>query len=338
MLKLLQESLKKKLQNGKNLLAFSAGVDSSALFFILLQEGVNFDIAIVDFCTRESSKLEVSYAIELANKHNKRCFTKRVRLDKVDFEQSARVARYSFFEQLIESHGYQNLITAHQLNDRLEWFLMQLTRGAGVVEMFGMHECEKRSNYSLIRPLLQHTKDDLLNYLKKEQIHYFEDESNLDESFRRNWIRHNVSQKLLEQDANGILRSFKLLGEDRESLLADEPLHGSLDGCLWIEPHDNLRSVVDIVDKYLKQNGVLLSYGERELLKSSDEVSISREFVVSFGKKITIVTPKSSAVMSHRFKEQCRVLGIGRLVRPWLSQNIEVLQEISVIVEQIDCD
>ena len=54
-----------KNQTTNNLLAFSGGVDSSALFFILLENNIPFDICIVDYGLREQSKLEVEYAYEL---------------------------------------------------------------------------------------------------------------------------------------------------------------------------------------------------------------------------------------------------------------------------------
>ena len=69
---MLKNSSLEKLRGKKNLLAFSAGVDSSALFFILLQNKIKFDIAIVNYNIREQSKEETQYAKELASK-NIRC-------------------------------------------------------------------------------------------------------------------------------------------------------------------------------------------------------------------------------------------------------------------------
>ena len=51
-----------RIKNNKNLLAFSGGVDSSALFFLLQNHKIDFDIAIVNYNTREQSKDEVKYA------------------------------------------------------------------------------------------------------------------------------------------------------------------------------------------------------------------------------------------------------------------------------------
>ena len=70
-----------KITHTKNLLAFSAGVDSSALFFLLLNAKIPFDIAIVNYNIREQSKDEVVYAKDLAKKYNKEIFIKDIVLD-----------------------------------------------------------------------------------------------------------------------------------------------------------------------------------------------------------------------------------------------------------------
>jgi tRNA(Ile)-lysidine synthase len=125
----------------KNLLAFSGGVDSSALFFMLYSQNIEFDIAIIDYNQRESSKEEVLYAKELALEYNKKCFIKTYD-DSRFSEKLARNFRYDFFESIIKEHAYQSLITAHQLNDQLEWFLMQLSKGAGLIELVGLQQME----------------------------------------------------------------------------------------------------------------------------------------------------------------------------------------------------
>ena len=112
------------IKNQKNLLAFSAGVDSTSLFFLLLKQNIPFDIAIVNYNLREQSKDEISYAKELALKYNKKIFLKDIKLENSsNFEKTARDIRYKFFEEIISKNSYENLITAHQLNDKLEWFI-----------------------------------------------------------------------------------------------------------------------------------------------------------------------------------------------------------------------
>ena len=161
------------IKNQKNLLAFSAGIDSSALFFLLLEKDIPFDIAIVNYNLRAQSKDEVSYAKELAIKYSKNIYLKDVTLDaNSNFEKNARDIRYAFFEEIINEYSYENLITAHQLNDKLEWFMMQITKGAGLVELIGFNVFEHKENYSIYKPLLQVTKEELQNYLMKLKNHY----------------------------------------------------------------------------------------------------------------------------------------------------------------------
>ena len=69
------------IKESKNLLAFSAGVDSSALFFLLLKQNIPFDIAIVNYNVRVQSKDEVNYAKELALKYNKQIYIKDIKLE-----------------------------------------------------------------------------------------------------------------------------------------------------------------------------------------------------------------------------------------------------------------
>jgi len=168
------------LENKKNLLAFSAGGDSTALLFLLLEHAISFDIAIVDYGLRPESKKEVAYAQALANKYNFKCHLHHAKKIETNFEAEARGVRYMFFESLIETEGYENLLTAHHLGDRFEWMLMQFCRGAGCVELAGMQAVDKHKHYTLLRPLLHLDKQELILYLKKHDIFYFEDASNKD--------------------------------------------------------------------------------------------------------------------------------------------------------------
>ena len=193
------------IKNQKNLLAFSAGIDSSALFFLLIEKDIPFDIAIVNYNLRVQSNDEVSYAKELAKKYNKEIFIFDTIIENSsNFEKKARDIRYTFFEEIINKHSYETLITAHQLNDKLEWFMMQLSKGAGLVELIGFNEFEHKENYQIYKPLLNITKDELIIYLQKNSYKYFIDESNFDEKYKRNFFRHNFSNKFLEEFSPGI--------------------------------------------------------------------------------------------------------------------------------------
>lgn len=145
-------------------MAFSGGIDSTALFFLLLKHNIKFDIAIVDYHIREQSQEEVKYAKELASLHNLTCYTFDAPKIETNFEARAREIRYDFFEEIISTHGYDNLITAHHLGDRFEWMLMQFCKGAGCAEIAGMTKEQNRGFYTLVRPLLHLEKKSFLSF------------------------------------------------------------------------------------------------------------------------------------------------------------------------------
>ena len=100
------------LENKKNLLAFSAGGDSTALLFLLLEKNISFDIAIVNYGVRKEAKEEVAYAQELAQKYGFKCYIHTASPIQANFEAKAREIRYSFFEDLIQTQ--KQMHTSHQ--------------------------------------------------------------------------------------------------------------------------------------------------------------------------------------------------------------------------------
>ena len=78
------------LREGKGLLAFSGGVDSTALFHLLLEYNITFDIAHVNYHTRDTSEHEEQSAIALAHQHNLQCHTHSCRLGGATFPRRAR--------------------------------------------------------------------------------------------------------------------------------------------------------------------------------------------------------------------------------------------------------
>ncbi|AXK48058.1 tRNA lysidine(34) synthetase TilS [Aliarcobacter trophiarum LMG 25534] len=308
-----------RIKNSKNLLAFSGGVDSSALFFLLLNSKTNFDIAIVNYNIREQSKDEVEYALNLANKYDKKIFLKDVKLESSsNFEKNARDIRYNFFKEIIKENSYQTLITAHQLNDRLEWFLMQLSKGAGLLELFGMKEFEEKKDYSIFRPLLNISKDELEKYLKEHKIKYFIDSSNIDEKYKRNYFRHNFSDKFLNEFQDGIKNSFSFLENDLNSL------NIKLNPIITLEELEVFENLKDnnlnlrVIDKSLKQRGFLLSQKERIEILKQKEITISHKINIAITKDYIFIAPKAEINLTKEFKEFCRIKKIPQNIRAYI--------------------
>ena len=312
------------LQNKKNLLAFSAGVDSSALFFLLIENNIPFDIALVNYGTREASNKEESHAKTLAKKHKLFCHTIKAPKFDTHFEKQARDFRYEFFESLISIEGYDNLLTAHQLNDQLEWLLMRLTKGAGIFELLGLQELTKKENYTLIRPLLTYSKEELLTYLDTNSYPYFIDESNSNEKYERNKFRKQFSDPLMTAYKEGIKRSFDYLRQDKESLEKEfETIH--LEKELRIIKLHTSSAKVKATDLALKELGYLLSASQRQEIGKEDSLVIGGKWAIALQDDLLFIAPYLTTDMPKKFKEACRVLKVPSKIRAYcFSENIKI--------------
>jgi len=314
---LLSQDDLKPLSKTKSLLAFSAGSDSTSLFFTLLEHQVIFDIAIVHYGLRSQADEEVEYAQKLAQEHGLTCHLLKAEPIEKNFEYEARQLRYDFFEKLINQYGYTHLLTAHHLQDRLEWFLMQFSKGAGSAELVGMRKEESRSNYILFRPLINTSKEDILSYLRDKKIHWFHDESNDDLSYTRNHFRHKIVNELIKENAQGIQQSFQYLEEDVAEHIKEVDIKEAEELSLFLST-GHKRSDIFHIDKILKSKGYMLTATQRESLKSQDEIIAGRKFVVVLDKGIYYIAPYLSESMDKAFKEECRKLGIPTKLRPYL--------------------
>jgi tRNA(Ile)-lysidine synthase len=334
---MLKEQQLKTLKTGKNLLAFSGGVDSTALFFLLLKFDITFDIAIVDYGSREQSKEEVKYANQLASKYNLKCHLLSAKKIEKNFEAKAREIRYDFFEQLIREHNYDNLITAHHLGDRFEWMLMQFCKGAGCAEMAGMQSEQNREFYKLIRPLLHLDKTELLEFLQTNSIKYFQDESNFDESIKRNSFRHNYTQPLLNKYLNGIKKSFKYMDEDKKELIKEIEIQ-TQDEFAYFKSSKNKRADIFTIDKYLKSKLHMPSTNERELLKTQKTVVLGRKFVINQEHGYIFIMPykNQNLYMPKAFKEECRILKIEPKLRPYLYTNKTAFLKTKDLIKKVN--
>ena len=305
------------LRAGKNLLAFSHGVDSTALFYLLDEAGVKFDLAIVDYNVRAQSKDEVASARDLAAKFNKQIYVKSVQLGESNFEHEARAVRYDFFAEICREQGYENLILAHQFDDKFEWFLMQLGRGAGISELLGMQELEARDDYVISRPLLGVRKCELERFLRERNLKYFTDETNLTEQFKRGFIRAKFSEPFLDEYFSGVKKSFEFLAADALNL-APEISNPAPKIYLVKRSKNEIRGV----DLACKRLGLVLSLAQRNectrCLENGADCVLGGKVAVGTGEKFIFVTPYIKAAMDKKFKEACRRLAIPPINRGFL--------------------
>ncbi len=322
------------LRGGRNLLAFSAGVDSTALYHLLKERGIPFDLATVNYQTRDQSDEEAAYAQTLADEDGKilHLLTHPLDPEISRFEAEARHVRYRWFEKVMRKKGYTCLITAHQLDDMLEWHLMQLCRGAGCVEAIGMAPTQEREwgdrRYLLVRPLLFTPKAKLLEYLEKNRIRYFIDKSNTSDRHTRNRFRQEAARFLMQESARGIARSFRRMLQDRATLLKEEKILFHRGKMLLLARPSSDMAAIRAIDRALKRLGYLLSADQKEEIAKRRDLAVGGRWAVVIETQMIWIAPyRPDVTMVKRFKERCRTARIPAKIRPYLyeSDGLEAL-------------
>lgn len=199
------------LKEKKLLLATSGGLDSMVMVYLFKK--MNFDIAMAhcNFQLRGLESFGDQNFIEEYTETNKipvfitQFDTENFAKDyKLSTQVAARTLRYDWFYELLETKNYDYLLTAHHLDDNLETFLINLTRGTGLEGLTGIPQ----QNEQIIRPLLIFSRDEIENYAKENNIQWREDSSNSSDKYLRNKIRHNIVPILKELNPN-FLNSFQ---------------------------------------------------------------------------------------------------------------------------------
>ena len=191
------------------LIAVSGGMDSMTLCELMRVCGYNFAIAHFNHVTRNGdSDLDEAFVRNYASNRNIPFYCKRVDINKIieenkggNFQNLARLYRYQWLEELRKETGFDYIATAHHHNDQIETFLFHFSRGTGLDGLTGI---SSKQDF-LVRPMLIFTRNEIEEYVFKNQVEYRTDSSNASSKYSRNYIRH------------GIIPSFKILNEHFEN-------------------------------------------------------------------------------------------------------------------------
>jgi len=183
------------LSGKRLLLACSGGVDSVVLAHLAQAAGLDIDLAHCNFGLRGvESEGDEAFVRQLAQTMGVGIMVRTFDTEnhalthRGSIQMAARELRYQWFDALMDEKGYDHLLTAHQGDDNLETFLINLSRGTGIDGLLGIPEVNGR----VVRPLLPFFREDILAYAKGKGLLWREDNSNTDHKYLRNKIRHTV--------------------------------------------------------------------------------------------------------------------------------------------------
>ena len=186
-------------------------------------------------------------------------------------EASARTARYQAFSQLLDEN--ECLLTAQHLDDQAETLLLQLLRGSGTKGLSAMPRIKPFGRGFLCRPILDYRKKDILDYARQHQLNWIEDESNAEERFDRNYLRHTVLpllEKRWPAAQENFAKSAEVLAESQR--LLDEMAYSDIQSLFFI----NADGVTE-QDKLLLDPTLKLLERSRLLVQNQAKASEQRQ-------------------------------------------------------------
>jgi tRNA(Ile)-lysidine synthase len=187
--------------NQKILLAVSGGIDSVAMTYLFKAANFDFAIAHCNFQLRgKDSDYDQEFVRNLALLFGKEFYT--VNFDTkifatnkgISIQMAARELRYEWFEKIANAHKFSRIAIAHNRDDIVETFIINIARGTGIEGLTGI----KPKQGKIIRPVLFASRADISDFISSKKIIFREDSSNADIKYQRNLIRHKILPLLKE--------------------------------------------------------------------------------------------------------------------------------------------
>ena len=213
-------------EGDKVLVGFSGGPDSTALLHVLKSLGIKTYALHIHHQLRDKNADEdEKFAVQVCQDWDIPITTRKIDVKKyakehkMSIEESARVLRYEVLSKEASRLRCNKIAIGHNANDNTETVILNLTRGTGLSGLAGIPP--KRDN--IIRPLIEMTRKDLLQYLRKFKIRYCTDMSNIELGYRRNYIRHKIIPYLNKINPNldqTILRTSEIIRTTNNDIIS----------------------------------------------------------------------------------------------------------------------
>ena len=188
-------TLKNIEPNCKYLLAVSGGIDSMVMAHVFINANVNCAIAHCNFTLRgKESDADEDLVRNFAQNNHIPFYTVKFETEKyaqekgISIQIAARELRYQWFEEVRNSEGFTKIAIAHNADDNIETFFINLSRGAGLNGLTGIPV----NTSTLVRPIIEASRKQIEEYAALYHVPYREDASNASTKYLRNKIRHLV--------------------------------------------------------------------------------------------------------------------------------------------------
>ena len=264
------------------IVAVSGGPDSLALAFLSkiysIQKKLKVKYYIIDHKLRVESTIEAKYVKEILKKFyiSAEILRWHGKKPRNNIQSSARTKRFEFLFSKCKKFGITKILLGHHQEDLFENFFIRILRGSGLKGLISFGKETKLDNITILRPLINQKKEDLVFISKKVFDFYVKDPSNDDEKFQRVRIRKLL--KVLENEG--------------------------LDQKKFIKTIQNLKRSNDVIDYYVNKNleeNTFFSSKEKQLIIKNEFFEQPYEVVFrSLSNSLNFVSKKYYAVRGKK--------------------------------------
>lgn len=211
-------------EKSRLLLAFSGGLDSTALFHLLREAkklyAFELECVHIDHRWRSESHQEANrlkkYVTSFALPFHSRPILEKI--EERNKEERYRILRYTLIKEVYDERKADFLLTAHQGDDQAETVVKRLFEGASLLNIGGLQEVRELFGMHIFRPLLGCFRKELHEYLIKNHYTYIDDSTNYDTTYTRARTRHELIPLLERQFGKGIKKNLCRLAKESNEL------------------------------------------------------------------------------------------------------------------------
>ena len=229
------------------IVSVSGGPDSLALAFLSkiysIKKKIKVKYYIIDHKLRAESANEAKYIKKILNKFyiNAEILSWQGKKPKNNIQSLARAKRFELLLSKAQKFRIKHILLGHHQGDLFENFFIRILRGSGLKGLISLGEKTTLNDVSILRPLINQKKEDLVFISKKVFDFYVKDPSNNDDKFQRVRIRK-------------LLKGLKNDGLDKKK---------------FIKTIRNLKKSNDVIDYYVNKNlktNTFFSLKEKKLI------------------------------------------------------------------------
>ena len=296
-------------------IAISGGVDSAVLTHIFHKLELNFRTVFINHNQKGSKELKQSaQALSDILKLNHKCIETDIKID--SSETVMREARYEVLNNDIDEK--EILVTAHHRDDKIETFFINLLRGTRLKGLTSI--ALQRKN--IIRPLINTSKSQIIEYAKDNDIYFQNDITNFDNSISRNWIRNELIPEVENRFPGNLNNKITdLILEIEESTKEDSeikkyikyaPGYFEVPACLLKHNNSETNYLLSIISQLVGQSGLQTSDIKNmfKALSSGKQVSYFENWIVSQQLGLLIFVNKEE----WKFKQNTNSFGYFQFV------------------------